>query len=280
MSFYRAISISQSIALGLRSPHFRARVLASFERVCDLINPQGEIIALVHPDVGNGPLNVVVEPPPPFAHWPAGTPVHGDGLALEVPGLGTAIKLEGAREWNPAPDWARLAAGEQLRGHLEHLQAIVVGHRPDSWGVRAEAAMSGLIAALAAGDLDGVRRHAAALCGLGPGLTPMGDDWLAGWLVGLRLAFPDSDQRAVGEAVLEAARGRTTALSLAFLRCAARGELSEPWHKLLAALADGTVAEVETAAASVLGFGATSGAAMLTGFLSAFHPFVLAEQMC
>ena len=138
--------------------------------------------------------------------------------------------------------------------------------------MRAAAAIAGLLGAHAGGDMRGVQGHAAALCGLGPGLTPAGDDWLAGWLVGLRLVSPGSDLHGAGEAVLEAAEGRTTMLSLAFLRCAARGEVAEPWHALLAALAAGTATNVETAAARVLCFGATSGADMLTGFLDASAP--------
>ena len=35
-------------------------MLASFERVCDLVTDAGEVVALVWGGIGNGPLNVVL----------------------------------------------------------------------------------------------------------------------------------------------------------------------------------------------------------------------------
>ena len=60
---------------------------------------------------------------------------------------------------------------------------------------------------------------------------------------------------------------RTTTLSGAFLRAAARGECSVSWHNLLGALGDGVEIRVATAASEVMAHGATSGADSLAGFL-------------
>lgn len=68
------------------------------------------------------------------------------------------------------------------------------------------------------------------LAGRGPGLTPYGDDLLAGYLTGLVLW---GGERATAEEIAEAAAVRTTSLSAALLRHAARGELPEPAHELL-----------------------------------------------
>lgn len=72
-------------------------------------------------------------------------------------------------------------------------------------------------------DLEG-------LAGRGPGLTPAGDDVLAGYVAGLVLFHGRS-----AEAQQLAARvaPRTTALSATLLGHAARGELPEPAHALL-----------------------------------------------
>ena len=47
------------------------RVLASFERVCDLVTDDGEVVALVWGGIGNGPLNAVLDGRPGAA-LPAG----------------------------------------------------------------------------------------------------------------------------------------------------------------------------------------------------------------
>lgn len=70
----------------------------------------------------------------------------------------------------------------------------------------------------------------ANLAGRGPGLTPYGDDLLAGYVAG-RVLWGLDDLPAV--AIAETAARRTTSLSATLLRHAARGELPEPAHKLL-----------------------------------------------
>lgn len=69
-----------------------------------------------------------------------------------------------------------------------------------------------------------------ALAGRGDGLTPYGDDVLAGYAAGLVLWRGDRDRAAT---IAHAAASRTTLLSATLLRHAARGELPEPAHALL-----------------------------------------------
>jgi hypothetical protein len=69
---------------------------------------------------------------------------------------------------------------------------------------------------------------------------------------------------------MEVARGRTTLLSQAFLACAAAGEAAESWHVLLSQMACDPADEhgVKDAVQTILAHGATSGTAMLEGFLA------------
>ena len=76
----------------------------------------------------------------------------------------------------------------------------------------------------------GVRPDPERLAGRGPGLTPAGDDILAGYVAGLTL-FHHRDQEAA--AIADRAASLTTALSATLLRHAARGELPEPAHAWL-----------------------------------------------
>ena len=97
------------------------------------------------------------------------------------------------------------------------------------------------------------------LAGRGPGLTPAGDDVLAG-IAGWRHA----DGAPVS---LTAPRG--SPIGLAYLRCAERGELPEPARRTLDAVRAGDAA-LAARRARVLGrWGATSGGAMLCGMAAA-----------
>jgi len=88
-----------------------------------------------------------------------------------------------------------------------------------------------------------------SLAGRGPGLTPLGDDILVGFLAAATLAGQDVRADAEGAA------NDTTALSATLLRLAAQGELPEAAHRLLE---DGEIGPL-------LGFGHTSGAGMALG---------------
>lgn len=99
----------------------------------------------------------------------------------------------------------------------------------------------------------------ARLVGHGPGLTPLGDDVLAGWLV-TRVAAGAPDP-AVADAVRRL-RGRTTALSATLLDCALRGEALPELRAWLTAL--GSPAE-PVAAEALEAVGATSGTGLRTG---------------
>jgi hypothetical protein len=108
----------------------------------------------------------------------------------------------------------------------------------------------------------------SALVGLGPGLTPAGDDWLAGWLLAQQLAEDLTGLRNLSGLVGQVATDRTTTLSRALLACAAAGEADAAWHALLASLAKVPMTNppIDQSAQTILSHGATSGAAMLIGF--------------
>jgi hypothetical protein len=115
------------------------------------------------------------------------------------------------------------------------------------------------------GDLVRLRAAAAGLAGLGGGLTPSGDDCLSGAMLWAWLEHPEAGPWC--EAVRQVAEGRTTTLSAALLRAAARGECGAAWHLLLAALADEAETRLADTVRQVLAHGHTSGGDALAGFL-------------
>jgi hypothetical protein len=92
-------------------------------------------------------------------------------------------------------------------------------------------------------------RRLERLAGRGPGLTPLGDDILIGYIGAAALAGEDVS------ALAERLAKKTTALSGTLLRCAARGELPEPVHALFER------GELEP----LHHFGATSGKGIVVG---------------
>jgi len=97
--------------------------------------------------------------------------------------------------------------------------------------------------------------HLEGLLGRGPGLTPLGDDVLAGWLA-TRAAVGRPDP--VLASAVRRRLGVTTLLSATLLDCALRGEV-------LPQLADWLAGPTTTTTDALLAVGATSGAGLLTG---------------
>ncbi len=237
-----------------------------YRRAAYLRLPAG-IVAVVAPGVPPGPLWITPGPPEAWvvsgdSSGPAPEPwlrlqvdgrvAVGDGW-LEV--AGTRLPVGAAETWRGSlPNPARLDAAVPLA-------LGVLGAAPpsalldDPW----PAALRRARAALEQGDLSAA---AASLGGLGPGLTPAGDDVLAGVLLA---------RRALGGAGAEpelvaVARGvATTGLSGALLVWAARGQAVEPVHDLLGALAAGDRTAAAAGVERVATFGASSGADLLLG---------------
>lgn len=123
-----------------------------------------------------------------------------------------------------------------------------------------------LYSGLVEGNGANVSEAAKKLAGLGPGLTPAGDDLLLGAMYGL-WATRGEDAQLSAERIVRASVPRTHALSGAWLAAGARGEAAAPWHQLLAAVASHSEDELEAAVMRILPTGHTSGADALGGFL-------------
>jgi hypothetical protein len=156
-----------------------------------------------------------------------------------------------------------------------------------SWGLSGHATPKKLAAACLAGDLPHAVDAAERIVGLGPGLTPSGDDALAGLLLALRLlggAVPGGGRAVwladwLGAAVTAHACDRTTSLAATLLHCAARGQASVEAAAVLRGIAGQD--PLVPAARRLLATGHTSGADLAWGLLlgcraalalSAAHP--------
>lgn len=270
---------------------FNARVLATFARVCDLATASGDILALVAPEVDDGPMNIVLEAAPAGGMAPAeslaalkpGMPARLEGDVFWVGNL--SVTLARAAPWEPRPSWESLRPRHaEIVRQIPCLQEVSLAQAPqesllgllqgdaDGTPESVQAVQAALRTAGAllrsgwAGEVACLREGVAWLAGLGGGLTPAGDDFLCGIMLAAWLAHPDP--AAFCPVVVETATPRTTMLSAAFVRAAGRGECRAAWHRLLPALAAGDPEAIAAAAQDVLEHGATSGADALTGFVT------------
>jgi hypothetical protein len=261
-------------------------IMARFRRALNLVAADGEgeerIIALVTPELSNGPFHLVVDHLPPDLPGPCQSTWAGSTLTIGP----WRLDFDGAQPpWEPTPPWASLIIPDRAYRRLRAWVEAAAAHRPTPFAGRDLAAVltplrTALCCALESGNAGKIAVAAAALAGLGPGLTPSGDDALAGVMLALWAArHPDRDKLC--RAIAEAAGPRTTRLSRAFLDAASRGETDEPWRRLMHLLSNqpmtpeapdppGRPGTIEAAAASILTFGATSGLDMLQGFVQGY----------
>jgi len=243
-------------------------VVSVHSRACHLRLDAGFLLVVVPPAVPLSPNGVAVDLAPHA--WRRG---HAVELGADA--------LAGAEVWEPRPRVGRLTP-HALADRLHATRAVALGEgttpsllpllweSPDAWGVAGPARR--LCAAAIRRDSASVARAATSLAGLGPGLTPSGDDFLAGFaaawtLLAASLARDGAARRRVTAAVESGARAGASPLGHAWLAHAVRGELPEPMTRFAGALLDAEPRDLAVAVRGVLAVGASSGTDWTVGFL-------------
>ncbi|VAW33729.1 hypothetical protein MNBD_CHLOROFLEXI01-1532 [hydrothermal vent metagenome] len=269
----RATTITPQVQRWLVKPS-AVSILHIFDQAFNLIDSEGEIISLVQPKIGAGPFAIVLAEERPFSTIISPHNfVHKTANHLQIGGL--HIDLGTAELWQPRPNWPLLREQQSLwLPLLPVLQTAVAQeqHRltvgsPAHFAEHFQQATIAMQQAIAQTNEDQLQAAVATLAGLGPGLTPAGDDFLLGVLLGLWATRPEAEVIGLAEIVLQTAVPRTTQLSAAWLTAAARGEAVLAWHHFVEALLARTAWELPVNA--ILDTGATSGVAALLGFMAA-----------
>ncbi|MFI6937831.1 DUF2877 domain-containing protein [Streptomyces sp. NPDC050418] len=275
----------------LRTTVGEGRVHSVFTRVVNVLTPDGLLIALAAWDAGHAPRTLTTD----VTDWTgcglaAGQRVTFDRgvLTLDVPGRPLRLALDGAQAWNPdTPSLAHLGLGRfaECAAYLDCLNRLhgpyggMLGAARDAGPMeRAVAAAladgrTRFIAAVRTGEPAALRTAVLALLGLGPGLTPAGDDFLTG--AALIAALPGSALGAlipVLQDVLDTHPERTTDLSLATLREATDGRARAEVLDVLRLLADeADPQQLDVPVRKVLAVGHTSGSDTLSGLIAGLH---------
>ena len=204
--------------------------------------------------LGRGPLNALVSD---FREPPLGARV--------------SVVLEHARTWVATP------ARAEARPNLEALRACLDGHVPEEGLGCTILGVHNALSVHAQPALEAVDRwltgnalgpEAAQLIGLGPGLTPSGDDYLGGVLAALRWLGRGRQADSLWRWLEPRLARQTSAISAAHLTAAAGGEVHEALHQVLEELSAWQVPDLHPGLARLDAVGHTSGWDALAGMVA------------
>jgi len=289
--------------IGNRVPrtHCSGRVEAVFENACNVALDAGGLITVLAPQAGNVAHGIRLSDEVRFdVRLRRGMPVRIEEAWVDFDSGAAMVRLAAARlwasalrpgccEWNSRSDRAAAIVRDLLRREAaprgsEFLTVVLRMEDPATpLAVRIAPILASLAHCTHARDCAGALRQLAQLIGLGPGLTPAGDDFIIGWLAGLALQAGTPPQRAflqdlcTGIAPLGSA---TTSVSRQHLEDACALAFSERLSDLCLAIGDAAHGPgLATAVAAVVQVGASSGADAAAGVLFALFDCVPAVRL-
>lgn len=275
------------IAADILASHHELEVLAVFERSFYLM-AHGGLVCVGAEGIGRGPLNVPLANAGQIDWRQLGVDLevkaeaHGTRLAI---GEDISISLD-APAWEP-PDWAvflpepsenglvalHMNAADKLP--MEGLAALVMAAgdpAPRNPVARAAANEIATLVAQLPGMLDSEllelhsRRAFTMLLGLGPGLTPSGDDFIGGIMLALTALDRTRLRDAIWDALTPELGDLTTEISAMHLSAAADGMGAEAVHELANAVLEGDEAAIPAYLDRVARIGHCSGWDTTAGF--------------
>ncbi|WP_069803358.1 DUF2877 domain-containing protein [Thermogemmatispora onikobensis] len=269
-----ALACSEAIAGAIAGAVQRGEVHSVFSAAANLLFPSEFVLSLNAQDgpaVPNGIRLRAARGAFPFCALRPGMPVLLGAGRLYIPDLHWSVDLQSCPRWRTQLRRPPHLEPTVLVRNRERLRRLLLA--PELLRVRQEEGHP-LLAAMSAA-LRGERwlpeepkALAELLAGRGPGLTPSGDDLLAGWLAaGWWLRGAEPGFLATCAQLLALAGSRTHLLSRTWLSWAARGCFALPLLQLLESLAEEHEERLLAQAQAVLALGASSGYDLLCGLV-------------
>ncbi len=221
-----------------------------------------------------------------------GIAVEVDKSGLFIPTRQLSIVFEEAEIWDASPSIpGTLLSPRQIEYNLEKFASVLreadseytdfySGEVERLFRIHLSKASHELFNAIESGRFFEIGLLADKLIGLGPGLTPSGDDILSGIMasgVYLGLAFRElwSYVMEMNTVIVNRLRGRTNLISVNFLMDASRGEIYRPAKELIGEILCSPKGESLFSLANVMmGIGSTSGRDILEGILIGIGAFL------
>ncbi|MBT2765939.1 DUF2877 domain-containing protein [Paenibacillus sp. ISL-20] len=262
---------------------FHGTVHSIFDRTVNLKCPNGELYTIATDNVDNAP-NTLVTDIDSFSKQglTIGDQVYAEGDRLYV-GKNQAVMLQQVHVWrSKIPSYPE--DEEILRSHVAAAQLWIEAHGKAGGMKRSAETVNPfdremerllrersarLLEALSKGEVNLASHYAIQLIGLGPGLTPSGDDFLVGLFAVMNLTNgPLFKIRHVCEQVVAASADRSNPISYMALKKAASGQVRESIGEFMHHMIHGSKTEVISSLSRVLDIGSTSGTDIALGLVN------------
>lgn len=291
-----------ALSVGIQVPthHFSGTVHSVFRHACNIRIEPHRLLTLLPSEKGNVPhgIRLRISSRQAFLDlFRVGQSVACRGGILRTGGSDFAVDLRTAHLWHidlrelhidlrrpiHAQSWSvswselntyrRQGSLPGIMGLSDHSQGRVIASAIS--GVlrqQAARAVPALLKATSNLRLQDAVIAMRPLIGLGPGLTPSGDDFLVGYLTALWCTVGNDPSRKrfltdLSSELSHAARN-TNQISYTYLRCATRGHISEPIATLAQQIAQSNdMNSIRVATQAALHVGHTSGSDGVSGLL-------------
>ena len=300
----RAMSIGETAREVFLSMERAGKVHSVFDHTVNIVSPDEGLVTIACKMVDDSPINLKVdsirfrEMDRPTEGLPVvvkdGSIIIGNCFSVtgftEVPTWRPKITLPPEVKADRILEAVQMAADMvDVYGQPEGFKPLIpyilglVHSEPERTPIRglnpfAEMALphvEGMITRFELGDTEGAAEEASRLIGLGPGLTPSGDDFLCGLLGTLSLVSPflGEQEKDVGDlkrTVMSSINGRTNSISHEYLKQYARGKPSGSTSNVIQGLLDGVESSIEDSIMSLCQVGHSSGTDIALGVMAAF----------
>ena len=300
-----------SAGKGVVNNHFDGFVHSVFHHACNITINDQSLITLLSSSLHNAPQGLRLDTPSDFTfedYLELGQPVGCRANILRFCGSPLSIDLRSARPWRsnlsavqidlekPGAFGALRVVWEELRCHCRNhgLTAILTkgsileeNQLPLS-GTKilvqtARKCFPKLLYATGKKQVDKAASALKPLIGLGPGLTPSGDDFIVGYLAGLwSTAGVERSRRSFLSSIgiwLANSLNETNEISRTYINYAIEGEVSEPLAVLARRIAQGRDSNcIKESTEAAFQVGSTSGTDGVIGLLLAILSWYLSPS--
>lgn len=250
-----------------------------FKRAFNVLCTDGTLISFSVRGTPNFPSNIVTDCPEGVSLQALGI-VPGQQVHCRLGAVAVGeVKIElGGNTYYPALTKGQPTLRQELLPAMlaragRYARATLHSSTSDAFAESVRHNLGALSLAVKSGSQPELYAH--RLLGLGAGLTPAGDDALAGFMVALHFAtlaqhgceHKNQSLTALCERLIAPRRTATTIFSQGMLCCAARGHFTDVAEDLLLALLAGHEDALPALVARQLSIGASSGADQLRGML-------------
>jgi len=282
----RATSYSTLLTAAAAGEAQRGMIHSAFKAAANIVFPGGLILSLNASNSSRMPNGLELSSVPgtfPFTMLRSGQTVLFGAQRVVIEAAICSLDLSYCTQWDPhisRPERLDkdivLKNREWLASFLSSSSSSLSYHQ--GWAIERSSLFvdilqgSNLCASLE-NKID-ILPMARSLCGRGGGLTPAGDDILAGWIAANWLLYgPLPRLLEAYKDIIAVARQQTHLLSQCWLSYAAEGNVAQPIGVLLEAITSNNEIKLTTATEAVLAMGATSGHDLLQGILLALKGF-------